>query len=192
MKLTLGQAAKEAGISKPSLSSAIKKGRLSATKNEYGVYEIDPAELFRVYPKKSETNALGKQEVLLPSNTTKGQGIQGNYEVLGLLLAERDKLISEKDKTIERLEHEKAEIRKDLDDQKEQAKRITLLLENKTGSRAGEWEKSIKALEARIANQEKAEKTREEREEKILRQNQALRKALKAEREKGFFKRLFG
>ena len=42
MKLTLGQASKEAGISKPSLSAAIKKGRLSAYKNESGVYEIDP------------------------------------------------------------------------------------------------------------------------------------------------------
>jgi len=57
-KLTLGQAAKEAGISKPSLSVAIKKGRLSALKNESGTYEIDPAELFRVYPPKANTNGL--------------------------------------------------------------------------------------------------------------------------------------
>ncbi len=59
-------------------------------------------------------------------------------------------------------------------------------------SGAGAWEKSIKALEARLANQERAEKKREEREEKVLRQNQALRKALKAEREKGFLKKFFG
>ncbi len=191
MKLTLGKAAKEAGISKPSLSAAIKKGRLSAVKNEYGVYEIDPAELFRVYPPKPEANALDKQEALSPPNPQSGQGLQHNEEVLVLLLAERDKLIAEKDKTIERLAHEKTEIREDLNDQKEQAKRITLLLENKSGG-AGEWEKAAKALEARIANQEKSEKKREEREEKILRQNQALRKALKKEREKGFLKKLFG
>ena len=54
MKLTLGQAAKEVGISKPSLSAAIKNGRLSAYKNESAghqrswSYEIDPAEVFRV------------------------------------------------------------------------------------------------------------------------------------------------
>ncbi|MCP4306942.1 MAG: hypothetical protein GY788_19100, partial [bacterium] len=49
-----------------------------------------------------------------------------------------------------------------------------------------------KALEARLANQEKAEKDREEREEKILRQNKLLRNALKEERSRGFFKKLFG
>lgn len=47
---TLGQAAKTTGLSKTALSRAIKNGRLSATRNEQGEYQIDPAELFRVYP----------------------------------------------------------------------------------------------------------------------------------------------
>ena len=45
--LTLGQAAKETGLSKPSISKAIKTGRLSAVKTENGEYQIDPVELFR-------------------------------------------------------------------------------------------------------------------------------------------------
>jgi excisionase family DNA binding protein len=52
--LTLGQAAKETGISKPTISKAIKKGRLSATQTAQGEYQIDPAELFRVYPLASK------------------------------------------------------------------------------------------------------------------------------------------
>jgi hypothetical protein len=48
--LTLNQAAREAGKSKATLLAAIRGGRLSAPKDELGRYQIDPAELFRVYP----------------------------------------------------------------------------------------------------------------------------------------------
>ena len=48
--LTLNQAAREAGRSKATLLDAIRGGRLSAPKDELGRYQIDPAELFRVYP----------------------------------------------------------------------------------------------------------------------------------------------
>ena len=53
MKLSLGQAAKETGKSKATISKAISSGKLSATKNDKGGYDIDPAELFRVYPANS-------------------------------------------------------------------------------------------------------------------------------------------
>jgi excisionase family DNA binding protein len=46
---TLGTAAKHVGKSKPTISKAIKDGKLSATKVN-GVYQIDPSELHRVYP----------------------------------------------------------------------------------------------------------------------------------------------
>ena len=47
---TLGGAAKLCGRSKTALANAIKAGKLSATRNEDGSYQIDPAELGRVYP----------------------------------------------------------------------------------------------------------------------------------------------
>jgi len=50
-KLSANRAAKEAGIAKKTLLEAISSGRLSATKNEKGHWQIEPAELFRVYPK---------------------------------------------------------------------------------------------------------------------------------------------
>jgi hypothetical protein len=46
---TLGDAAKQAGISKPTLSKAIKSGRLSAEKQPNG--SIQPTELFRIFPR---------------------------------------------------------------------------------------------------------------------------------------------
>ena len=50
MHYTLGQAAKATGISKPTLSRAIKNGKLSAQKQPDGSFLIDPSELYRVYP----------------------------------------------------------------------------------------------------------------------------------------------
>ncbi len=51
MKFSLGQAARETGLDKSTLSRAIKSGRLSAQrKNGNSGYEIDSAELFRVFP----------------------------------------------------------------------------------------------------------------------------------------------
>lgn len=52
--LTLGEAAREVGKTKPAIANAIKAGRISATRDDRGQYQIDPAELFRVYPPKSK------------------------------------------------------------------------------------------------------------------------------------------
>ncbi|MBA1159430.1 DNA-binding protein [Microvirga mediterraneensis] len=56
------EAAKEAGTSKASIWRAIKSGRLSATKRDDGTYAIDPAELFRVYPKRLADSGLKQTE----------------------------------------------------------------------------------------------------------------------------------
>lgn len=181
MKLTLGQAAKKAGISKPSLSAAIKKGRLSAYKNESGTYEIDPAELFRVYPPKANTNGLDESNSLPETNPKNIPVSYRKDETLALLL-------DEKDAAIKRLEQEKEAVRQDLEDQKEQTKRMTLLLEDKSG-KPDEWQQAFKALEDRIANQE--QKASEER-QKVLDQNKALKKALAVEKSKTVWQKLFG
>jgi hypothetical protein len=55
MELTLGQAAKVAGLGKTTLTRAIKRGHLSATRREDGSYAIDPSELSRVYKVTPET-----------------------------------------------------------------------------------------------------------------------------------------
>lgn len=56
IKLSLNKAAKEAGIAKSTLLEALNNGRMSAEKNEKGHWEIDPSELFRVFPKASSYN----------------------------------------------------------------------------------------------------------------------------------------
>lgn len=60
MKLSANQAAKEIGKSVPTITRAINSGRLTAVKKENGGYEIDPAELFRVWPRvTAKDNAQG-------------------------------------------------------------------------------------------------------------------------------------
>lgn len=60
---TLGEAAKAAGVSKPTLSKAISSGRLSAVKEQDGSYSIQAAELFRVYPPDRKGNRLPEEEI---------------------------------------------------------------------------------------------------------------------------------
>lgn len=91
--LTLGQAAKETGLSKPAISKAIQKGRMSAAKDDFGRYQIDPAELFRVYPASGNKGGNTEQ----PDTT----GLQGKIEVLRELIrqleSERDDLRNDRD-----------------------------------------------------------------------------------------------
>ena len=68
MKLTIGQAAKETGRSKSTISRAIKTGRISAKRNG-DRYEIDPAELFRVYPPATVAQPDQSNDTQPPSPT---------------------------------------------------------------------------------------------------------------------------
>lgn len=54
MDFTLSQAAKEAGVSKSTLSKALSTGRLSGERLPSGSFRIDASELFRVFPKRTE------------------------------------------------------------------------------------------------------------------------------------------
>lgn len=50
--LTLGEAAKETGVQKSTLSKALKSGKISYFEKTSAGYKIEPSELFRVYPRK--------------------------------------------------------------------------------------------------------------------------------------------
>jgi ribosomal protein S15P/S13E len=56
--LSLSGAASAAGIAKSTIWRAIKSGRVSATKTETGSYQIDAAELFRVFPARNKGAAM--------------------------------------------------------------------------------------------------------------------------------------
>ena len=103
---TLGQAAKETGLAKSAISRAIKTGRLSAVRKENGSFEIDPAELFRVYPRNSD----GQRQEELTATHSEPNGLQREIGVLRELIeeirSERDDLRTERDKLLKVIEEQ--------------------------------------------------------------------------------------
>ncbi len=99
---TLGEAAREVGKTKTALANAIKAGRISATRDDKGQYQIDPAELFRVYPAKSlevgdtrpnETATLQRENELLREQLDREREINRRlFDRLDEEAAERRKL----------------------------------------------------------------------------------------------------
>lgn len=63
MKLSLKQASEQTGKSKQAIQQAIKKGKVSAAKNDNGTWEVDAAELFRVYRPLTDDVSGGVNQV---------------------------------------------------------------------------------------------------------------------------------
>ena len=118
--LTLNQAAREAGRSKATLLAAIRGGRLSAPKDELGRYQIDPAELFRVYPPTTQG----------PDTETATDPMPPTTETA--LLRQKVELL---ERIIQGIENERNDLRRRLDAESEarenaaaEIRRLTLML----------------------------------------------------------------
>lgn len=119
MKLSATQAAAKVGKSIPTITRAIKSGKLSATKRPDKGYDIDPAELFRVWPAVSNDTNVSEQ--MLESETpNNNKMLEREIELLREML-------------------EKTET--DRDGWKEQAQRVTALIEDKRPQRKWFWQK---------------------------------------------------
>lgn len=133
MKLTLGQAAKEAGVSKPTLSRAIKSGKLSAEKQADGSFSIDPAELFRVYPRSSDMKQPVKRYATL-DETHQETYVTDSFHLDNVRLhAENEGL----KRDIIRLEDRILELKQERDDWKDQAAVIKVIADMR--SKKGFW-----------------------------------------------------
>ena len=118
MKYSAGQAAKATGKSIPTITRAIKRGVISASAKSGGGYEIDPAELHRVFPAVTTVSdvtvsSLGHETPIIPN-------------------ALQDK--------VKMLEEALADAREDRDHWRQQAERLAMALPAPVaseGSRAG-------------------------------------------------------
>ena len=81
MQYTAGEAAKAAGVSTATITRAIKKGKISAAKDDSGAWSIEPSELHRVYPPVA---AQDDTKEAMQSGVTPLQdgGLQAELEVL--------------------------------------------------------------------------------------------------------------
>lgn len=100
MKYTLGTAAKAVGKTKPTIRKAITDGRLTATRNGQGHYQIDPAELQRVYHEEmNEVEAIRKGSVNSFQNYTPeiDSVYQSTIDALKDVIKQQEARIDEKD-----------------------------------------------------------------------------------------------
>lgn len=117
MLLSASQAAKRVGKSVPTITRAIKSGKLSAKPREGGGWIIEASELFRVWPAVS-----GESDV-----TPKMLGSETPSETSAL------------QREIELLREMLEETRADRDSWRDQAQKITALIEDQTARKKGLW-----------------------------------------------------
>lgn len=119
MTYTLGQAAKAPGKQKSTILDSIRKGRISAIKDDLGRYAIDPAELHRVYPPNTN-NVRTEREETQPNP---------HYNTL---LEEKIKFL---EREITRLERTEADLREDRDHWREEATQIRRMLTDQSAEK---------------------------------------------------------
>ena len=134
MKYTLGEAAKATGKAKSTILRAIKNGIISASKGPKGSYQIDPAELHRVF----EPN--GAQNVLKNAAQPPVERVKKDAETVDLRLDHaRDEIDREKHERQRERDHMQAtidDLRARLDRSED---RVTALLAAPEPKRRGWW-----------------------------------------------------
>ena len=113
MKLSASQAAKKTGKSVPTITRAIKSGKISAQKTGSGGYQIDAAELFRVF-KSVDDDPNVKGNMSPPDTLTN----PGNNTLALRLLQEK----------VEVLEAALSDAKGERDEWRDQAKRLAVAL----------------------------------------------------------------
>lgn len=204
-----------AGVSRRTFYNHIESKPITTKRNQNDEKVVDLSELKRVYGDETILTNLHKMhedESVQTRESAQGEGVhsvQNNQNTdIKLMQARIEALESEKNLIQEQARREREQVqderdflRKRLEEAQEGQKRITLLLEDHSHKQNGgdAWEKSIRALEQRIANQEKAAKEREEKEQKLLDENRRIKqayskqkKAFEEEKSKSMWQKLFG
>lgn len=125
-KVSLNKASKETGVPLVTLSRWVKKGRISAEKQDSGGYLMDTSEYTRITDlKKSSPNMKRSTKHTMVENETPNE--IGALHVETNLLRE---IIDSKDKVIEDLRNQRDDLSHKLDTAQETVTRQTYLLEH--------------------------------------------------------------
>jgi hypothetical protein len=198
MKYSISEAARIVGVTRKTFYKHIDKKSISVEKDENDMPVIDASELIRIYgdqcdfgfQKKDEDTEPGKQ-----GDTGLSTVPRDEMELLKGELALFEQRVEFLSKEIEARKEDAERWQEAFEKAQATADKITALLTDQSsdkGDRAQAWDQSLKALEKRIANQERAAREQKEERQKILGQNRALKKALEEERSKPFWKKLIG
>lgn len=121
--LTLGQAAEMCGWSKGALSKAIKSGQMSVHAKTKAGFQLDPAEVLRVFPKKTETQDNEQLETL--QKHSGNSVLSAEVEALRQQIATADlERTREREQLTDRIEN----LQQMLADEKSERRQLTALL----------------------------------------------------------------
>ena len=95
VKLSLSQAAKESGTSKPTLSRWIAKGRVSAERQQDGSYLIDASELDRIKDLMRNGNGSGNPNMKQSETPQETSALRREVELLRERLDDKDGVIND-------------------------------------------------------------------------------------------------
>lgn len=158
--------------SRTTITKHIAAGKLSCEEDEQGNKLIDASELMRVYSDECDfSRARGDGEALAEIAGV----VQGVQPGLSTLKAQLDKEVAEREREREQLQRQIDNLQDALKLAQEGQNKAMLLLEHRT-SGGGDWQQAIKALEAKIANQE--EGTKQEIAKVVLQAKQVARREL--------------
>lgn len=193
MKVSITKAAQLSGVSRTTLYTDMNSGKLTFHVEGKNKKTVDVSELERVY---GSLNVVDDPKVSRDVQTEQSSLTPSNQPLTELAVLRERIALSEKhaEQMKEQYESRIESLEGSLSKAQDGYNSVTKLLEDNTSQsdKSNEWEKAMKGIESRIANQEKEAKEDKERAQKILRQNQALKKALDAEKNKSFFQKLFG
>lgn len=128
--LTLGQAAEMCGWSKGAISKAIKSGKMSVHEKTKAGFQLDPAEVLRVFPKKAETQLNEQSETLYKHNGNSSVSAEVNALQQQISTAEIERT-REREQLTDRIES----LQKMLDDEKSERRQLTGLLSDQREKR---------------------------------------------------------
>ena len=100
---TLGTAAKATGLSRTAILRAIKSGKISASKNVHGEWDIDPAELHRVYPRKQDDAVTDNSNM----DNAEFREIKAKLEAAERLIAVKDGVIDQLTRRLDNADEER-------------------------------------------------------------------------------------
>lgn len=127
---TPGEAAKATGKAKSTIQRAINKGRLSAEKNDKGEFQIQAAELFRVFEKVPEQNGASAEPAALKEPESHSERI--SFELLKARAEAAEKMAervdAERSRERTQLEDRIDDLKARLDKSEEERVRMTRLL----------------------------------------------------------------
>lgn len=116
MSWSISRAAKETGLSKSTISRAIKAGKISASRQDDGAYLIEPAELFRVYPRSvAQPTSEARHEARRNPDEKASATHTKDIEILQVKLAMTEALLSQERENSRRQQETVEDLRRRLD-----------------------------------------------------------------------------